>query len=210
MTHCGCTRVVAVLAEPSRGEEDEGDLAPSPSSSLSPALALDPHTAELAMGDDIRQVRSLLILPATHSKAHPLPSLPQALLQLQQRGQDASRSLSAVRAQLNARERDSKVTTLTLREIELLPREPGGATCYRGVGRMSVPLSPSLSLVSAPRSLTCALPLTAGSSKNRATTSRTRCAHRPRTPRTTSPSSTRRQRCVLGELSASPVCTSMS
>ena len=154
---------------------------------------------------------ALTLHPPRHPlKAHPLPSLPQALLQLQQRGQDASRSLSAVRAQLNARERDSKVTTLTLREIELLPREPGGATCYRGVGRMSVSLSPPLSLVSAPRSLTCALPLTAGSSKNRATTSRTRCAHRPRTPRTTSPSSTRRQRCVLGELSASPVCTSMS
>ncbi|GAA5834900.1 hypothetical protein JCM9279_007142 [Rhodotorula babjevae] len=62
----------------------------------------------------------------------------QALMQLQQRGQDASRSLQAVRAQLNARERDSKVTTLTLREIEVLPREPGGATCYRGVGRMFV------------------------------------------------------------------------
>ncbi|GAA5825549.1 hypothetical protein JCM3770_000123 [Rhodotorula araucariae] len=62
----------------------------------------------------------------------------QALMQLQQRGQDAARALSTVRAQLNARERDKKVTTLTLREIEVLPREPGGAKCYRGVGRMFV------------------------------------------------------------------------
>ncbi|TNY20854.1 hypothetical protein DMC30DRAFT_232022 [Rhodotorula diobovata] len=62
----------------------------------------------------------------------------QALLQLQQRGQDASRSLAAVRAQLNARHRDSKLSTLTLREIQGLPRDPGGATCYRGVGRTFV------------------------------------------------------------------------
>ncbi|BGP38387.1 hypothetical protein JCM10450v2_002333 [Rhodotorula kratochvilovae] len=62
----------------------------------------------------------------------------QALMQLQQRGQDAARALSTVRAQLNARERDTKITTLTLREIEVLPREPGGAKCYRGVGRMFV------------------------------------------------------------------------
>ncbi|GAA5998788.1 prefolding complex chaperone subunit [Rhodotorula paludigena] len=64
--------------------------------------------------------------------------LRQTLINLQQRGQDAARSLQAVRAQLNARERDKKLTTLTLREIEQLPRDPNQANCYRAVGRMFV------------------------------------------------------------------------
>lgn len=94
------------------------------------------------MGDDVRQVRPHLSFYArlvpSHSQLTPIPHPLQALLQLQQRGQDASRSLAAVRAQLNARHRDSKLSTLTLREIQGLPRDPGGATCYRGVGRMCV------------------------------------------------------------------------
>ncbi|SCV67735.1 BQ2448_5346 [Microbotryum intermedium] len=75
-------------------------------------------------------------------------SLNKALLQLQSQYQEASRQIQVVRGQAAARERDRKMTTLTLREIESLPRDPP-VTCYRGVGRMSVPapLSPHLGLV---------------------------------------------------------------
>ncbi|POY72606.1 hypothetical protein BMF94_4434 [Rhodotorula taiwanensis] len=62
----------------------------------------------------------------------------QVLVQLQSQQVEASRQLSAVRAQLNAKERDKKLSTLTLREVEQLPREPGQTRMYRGVGRMFV------------------------------------------------------------------------
>lgn len=59
-------------------------------------------------------------------------------MQLQAQQVEASRQLSAIRAQLNVREREKKLTTLTLREIEQLPRDPSQTQVYRGVGRMSV------------------------------------------------------------------------
>ncbi|BGP01214.1 hypothetical protein NBRC10513v2_002165 [Rhodotorula toruloides] len=62
----------------------------------------------------------------------------QVLMQLQAQQVEASRQLSAIRAQLNAREREKKLTTLTLREIEQLPRDPSQTQVYRGVGRMFV------------------------------------------------------------------------
>ncbi|SGZ16730.1 BQ5605_C020g09062 [Microbotryum silenes-dioicae] len=62
-------------------------------------------------------------------------SLNKALFQLQSQYQEASRQIQIVRTQAQARERDRKMTTLTLREIEALPRDPP-VTCYRGVGRM--------------------------------------------------------------------------
>ncbi|KAI5478497.1 hypothetical protein MNV49_005025 [Pseudohyphozyma bogoriensis] len=61
----------------------------------------------------------------------------EVLLQLQTQHEAASRQLSMVRSQLGGRERDRKVTTLTLREIEALPRAgPTAPACYKGVGRM--------------------------------------------------------------------------
>ncbi|GAA5839898.1 hypothetical protein JCM11251_001242 [Rhodosporidiobolus azoricus] len=63
-------------------------------------------------------------------------SVRKAVIQLQSQQVDASRGLSAVRAQLTARERDKKLSTLTLREIEQLPRDSNQAGLYRGVGRM--------------------------------------------------------------------------
>ncbi|BGP54319.1 hypothetical protein JCM8202_000751 [Rhodotorula sphaerocarpa] len=62
----------------------------------------------------------------------------QVLVQLQSQQVEASRQLQAVRAQLAAKEREKKLSTLTLREVEQLPREPGQAHMYRGVGRMFV------------------------------------------------------------------------
>ncbi len=59
-------------------------------------------------------------------------------MQLQGQFQDAQRQLQVVSQQAQARERDKKLNTLTLREIEALPKDEGegGATLYRGVGRM--------------------------------------------------------------------------
>ncbi|BGP14328.1 hypothetical protein JCM10213_004456 [Rhodosporidiobolus nylandii] len=65
-------------------------------------------------------------------------SLRKVIIQLQTQQVDASRQLQGVRAQLGARERDKKLTTLTLREIEQLPRDSNQAGLYRGVGRMFV------------------------------------------------------------------------
>ncbi|ORY79281.1 Prefoldin [Leucosporidium creatinivorum] len=61
----------------------------------------------------------------------------KVLMQLQAQYQDAARQLQIVRAQHNARQRDAKLNTLTLREIEALPTDPP-VTCYKGVGRMFV------------------------------------------------------------------------
>lgn len=52
--------------------------------------------------------------------------------------QDAARQLNTVRQQMSGREREKKLNTLTLREIEDLPRCAEGVTCYKGVGRMCV------------------------------------------------------------------------
>lgn len=61
-------------------------------------------------------------------------------MQLQGQFQDAQRQLQVVSQQAQARERDKKLSTLTLREIEALPHAAsdaaGAATLYRGVGRM--------------------------------------------------------------------------
>ncbi|GAA5953287.1 hypothetical protein JCM21900_004474 [Sporobolomyces salmonicolor] len=63
-------------------------------------------------------------------------ALRKVIVQLQSQQIDASRQLQTVRAQLTARERDKKLTTLTLREIEGLPRDSTQVQCYRAVGRM--------------------------------------------------------------------------
>lgn len=59
-------------------------------------------------------------------------------MQLQGQYQDAQRQLQIVSQQTQSREREKKLSTLTLREIESLSQE--GSTLYRGVGRMSVGL----------------------------------------------------------------------
>ncbi|GAA6034835.1 hypothetical protein JCM8097_009324 [Rhodosporidiobolus ruineniae] len=64
--------------------------------------------------------------------------LRKVVLQLQSQQVDASRQLQVVRAQLTGKERDKKLTTLTLQEIEQLPRDSNQAALYRGVGRMFV------------------------------------------------------------------------
>ncbi|GAA6063230.1 hypothetical protein JCM10212_005837 [Sporobolomyces blumeae] len=68
-------------------------------------------------------------------------SVRQAILQLQSQQIEASRTLSAVRSQLGHRERETKLNTLTLREIEQLPRESSQVGCYRAVGRMFMQVS---------------------------------------------------------------------
>ncbi|GAA5983811.1 hypothetical protein JCM11641_005201 [Rhodosporidiobolus odoratus] len=65
-------------------------------------------------------------------------SLRKVIIQLQSQQVDASRQLQTTRALLTARERDKKLTTLTLAEIEQLPRDSNQAGLYRGVGRMFV------------------------------------------------------------------------
>lgn len=60
----------------------------------------------------------------------------QAVIQLQSQQIEASRQLSAVRTQLGQKEREQKLNTLTLREIEQLPRDSAQVGCYRAVGRM--------------------------------------------------------------------------
>lgn len=90
------------------------------------------------MADDVRQV-STKYSPLYRSPADSYR--PQVLVQLQSQQVEASRQLQAVRAQLAAKEREKKLSTLTLREVEQLPREPGQAHMYRGVGRMYVPCS---------------------------------------------------------------------
>lgn len=62
----------------------------------------------------------------------------QVVMQLQMQHQDAARQLNTVRQQMAGREREKKLNTLTLREIEDLPRGAEGVTCYKGVGRMCV------------------------------------------------------------------------
>ena len=57
-------------------------------------------------------------------------------MQLQGQFQDAQRQLQVVSQQAQARERERKLNTLTLREIEALPKDEGEATLYRGIGRM--------------------------------------------------------------------------
>ncbi|GAA5860061.1 hypothetical protein JCM8547_003078 [Rhodosporidiobolus lusitaniae] len=63
-------------------------------------------------------------------------SLRKAIIQLQTQQVEGSRQLQAVRAQLTNRERDKKLSTLTLNEIEQLPRDSNQAGLYRGVGKM--------------------------------------------------------------------------
>ncbi|GAA5914446.1 prefolding complex chaperone subunit [Sporobolomyces salmoneus] len=63
-------------------------------------------------------------------------SLRQAVMQLQSQQIEASRQLSTIRTQLNQKEREQKLNTLTLREIESLPRDSSQVGCYRAVGRM--------------------------------------------------------------------------
>ncbi|GAA6007029.1 hypothetical protein JCM11491_001483 [Sporobolomyces phaffii] len=63
-------------------------------------------------------------------------SVRQAVMQLQSQQMEASRQLSGIRTQLAQRERDQKLNTLTLREIEQLPRDSHQVGCYRAVGRM--------------------------------------------------------------------------
>ncbi|GAA5830114.1 hypothetical protein JCM5353_006081 [Sporobolomyces roseus] len=63
-------------------------------------------------------------------------SVRQAIMQLQSQQIEASRQLSSIRSQLTQRERDQKLNTLTLREIEQLPRDSTQVGCYRAVGRM--------------------------------------------------------------------------
>ncbi|GAA5935604.1 prefolding complex chaperone subunit [Sporobolomyces koalae] len=65
-------------------------------------------------------------------------SVRQAVIQLQSQQVEAHRQLSIVRSQLAQRERDQKLNTLTLREIEQLPRDSTRVGCYRAVGRMFV------------------------------------------------------------------------
>jgi hypothetical protein len=81
--------------------------------------------------EGMQKVSSPLFYPATHLTLLFL----QVLMQLQAQYQDAARQLQVVRSQHNARQRDAKLNTLTLREIEALPTDPP-VTCYKGVGRM--------------------------------------------------------------------------
>ncbi|KAM0788342.1 hypothetical protein ACM66B_001483 [Microbotryomycetes sp. NB124-2] len=62
----------------------------------------------------------------------------KVLMQLQQQYQDAARQLQAAKNQITARQRDHKMTTLTLREIDALGTADQDVACYRGVGRMFV------------------------------------------------------------------------
>ncbi|KAK4058366.1 hypothetical protein OIO90_000524 [Microbotryomycetes sp. JL221] len=68
----------------------------------------------------------------------------KVLIQLQQQYQDAARQLQLAKSQLTARQRDHKMTTLTLREIDALAPSPSTTqtkddlVCYRGVGRMFI------------------------------------------------------------------------
>jgi len=87
----------------------------------------------MQVDDSVRQVSTQIYPLPSQTK---LISLVQAIMQLQSQQIEASRQLSSIRSQLTQRERDQKLNTLTLREIEQLPRDSTQVGCYRAVGRM--------------------------------------------------------------------------
>jgi len=67
----------------------------------------------------------------------PDDALRKVLVQLQGQMQDLSRQHSGTRLAVQTKEREKRATTLTLREIERLPRAGEDAvSVYRGIGRM--------------------------------------------------------------------------
>ncbi|KAM0755181.1 Prefoldin beta-like protein [Meredithblackwellia eburnea MCA 4105] len=60
----------------------------------------------------------------------------KVISQLQAQYGEARQQLVVASQQLAAKERERKVNSLTLREIEALPRGGKAPSCYKGVGRM--------------------------------------------------------------------------
>jgi hypothetical protein len=102
------------------------------SASLSQSQPRSALTTMSVPDDALRKVPSPPPAPQSPTNA----ALLQVVVQLQGQQVEASRQLNTVRQQLNGRERERKLNTLTLREIEELPRGAAAVTCYRGVGRM--------------------------------------------------------------------------
>ncbi|KAJ3084240.1 Prefoldin [Rhizoclosmatium globosum] len=60
-------------------------------------------------------------------------SLKKAFIETQAKHQNTSRQLAAVRAQMNAKERDRKIGELSVKELSQYPKE---TVAYKSVGKM--------------------------------------------------------------------------
>jgi hypothetical protein len=50
----------------------------------------------------------------------------------------SQRALSLVRAQIQSKEKERKILSLTMREINAIPKDDSEVKLYKGVGKMSV------------------------------------------------------------------------
>ncbi|WWC66049.1 uncharacterized protein I303_108671 [Kwoniella dejecticola CBS 10117] len=63
-------------------------------------------------------------------------TLRKILTQIQQQAITSQKQLSIVRAQIQSKEKDKKILTLTVRELGYVPKEHDGL--YKGVGKMFI------------------------------------------------------------------------
>ncbi|WVW87098.1 hypothetical protein I302_109155 [Kwoniella bestiolae CBS 10118] len=64
-------------------------------------------------------------------------TLRKILTQIQQQAIQSQKQLSLVRAQIQSKEKEKKILSLTVRELDNVPRDGSGAM-YKGVGKMFI------------------------------------------------------------------------